>query len=126
MMVQVVFAMLLERIFFKSSPSALSLVGTLIILTSALYVAVRPYTLVLHYGWSDFPVQITKNNESKPKSDIIRLDDVSAEGLEEGLLERTRGEADVKSEYSLHVKALKEGPPSGANQGNAGTADTAL
>lgn len=46
MTIQVVFAMLLERIFFKSYPSALSLVGTLTILTSALYVAVRPYTFV--------------------------------------------------------------------------------
>ncbi|KAF8881634.1 hypothetical protein BD779DRAFT_1675384 [Infundibulicybe gibba] len=35
---QVIFATILERIFFKSIPSALSVCGTLIILTSALYV----------------------------------------------------------------------------------------
>ncbi|KZP24259.1 drug/metabolite transporter superfamily [Athelia psychrophila] len=39
--IQIVFASILERIFFHSTPSALSIVGNLIILSSALYVAVR-------------------------------------------------------------------------------------
>ncbi|KAI0667462.1 hypothetical protein C8Q78DRAFT_1053153 [Trametes maxima] len=38
--VQIIFATIFERAFFHSSPSLLSVVGTLIILTSAIYVAV--------------------------------------------------------------------------------------
>ncbi|KAI0641741.1 DUF6-domain-containing protein [Trametes meyenii] len=38
--VQIIFATIFERVFFHSSPSLLSVVGTLIILTSAIYVAV--------------------------------------------------------------------------------------
>lgn len=38
---QVVFATILERIFFKAIPTALSIVGTLLIISSAIYVAVR-------------------------------------------------------------------------------------
>ena len=87
--------MFLERIFFKSSPSPLSLAGTFIILSSALYVAVCPsHILVLDCRLIIFLVQLTKES-TKPKSDSILLDDVS-DNLEEGLLERTEG--DVKSE----------------------------
>ncbi|KJA16060.1 hypothetical protein HYPSUDRAFT_47806 [Hypholoma sublateritium FD-334 SS-4] len=52
---QVVFATILERIFFKAIPTALSIIGTLLIISSAIYVAltkeqekpVRPKGLVL-------------------------------------------------------------------------------
>ncbi|KAI0331569.1 DUF6-domain-containing protein [Cubamyces sp. BRFM 1775] len=37
--VQIIFATIFERVFFHSSPSVLSVIGTLIILTSAIYVA---------------------------------------------------------------------------------------
>ncbi|KAF8227145.1 hypothetical protein L208DRAFT_1405882 [Tricholoma matsutake] len=108
---QVVFAMLLERIFFKSYPSALSLVGTLTILTSALYVA------------------LTKKNKSEPKSDIIRMDEVSDTSLEEGLLEQMRREDDIKnelSEHSLYIKTPIEDPHSRATEGYAGDVDTSV
>ncbi|KAF9478764.1 DUF6-domain-containing protein [Pholiota conissans] len=36
---QIVFATILERIFFKAVPTALSIIGTLLIITSAIYVA---------------------------------------------------------------------------------------
>lgn len=39
--VQIVFATAFERIFFHTTPSPLSIVGTLIIMSAALYVAVR-------------------------------------------------------------------------------------
>ncbi|KAI0631699.1 DUF6-domain-containing protein [Trametes polyzona] len=37
--IQIIFATIFERVFFHSSPSLLSLIGTVIILTSAIYVA---------------------------------------------------------------------------------------
>ena len=39
---QVIFAGILERIFFKTVPSLLSMVGAVIIMASAIYVVVRP------------------------------------------------------------------------------------
>lgn len=39
--VQIVFATILERMFFHAIPSALSVIGTLMIISCALYVAVR-------------------------------------------------------------------------------------
>ena len=45
---QIVFATILERTFFKVSPSALSVLGTLIIVASAVYVAVSSFLLILH------------------------------------------------------------------------------
>lgn len=89
--------MFLERIFFKTIPSALSLAGTVIILSSALYVAVCLSILVLYCTLIIFPIQLTKENENKFKSDSIRLDDVPG-NLEEGLLEQVEG--DVKSEFN--------------------------
>ncbi|KAF9467671.1 EamA-like transporter family-domain-containing protein [Collybia nuda] len=72
---QVVFATILERIFFKSTPSILSVTGTLMIITSALYVA------------------LTKE-QTKTKTSIMTLETIHEDELEEGLLERTRdGEA---------------------------------
>jgi len=68
---QIVFATILERIFFHTSPSPLSVVGTIIIISSALYVA------------------LTKEKEVKTENVVLmeRLDDTS---LEEGLLDRSR------------------------------------
>ena len=49
--IQVVFALLFERVVFKTIPGALSLLGTTIILGSAIYVAVSHLSLhsVRHY-----------------------------------------------------------------------------
>lgn len=43
---QVIFAVILEQIFFKPVPSILSLIGTLIIMSSALYVAVSIFPII--------------------------------------------------------------------------------
>lgn len=43
---QVIFATVLEKIFFHSTPSALSVVGTLIIVLSAGYIAVSDILFV--------------------------------------------------------------------------------
>lgn len=47
--VQVVFALFFEQVVFKTVPGALSLLGTTIILGSAIYVAVSD--LLLHYPY---------------------------------------------------------------------------
>ncbi|KAF8063350.1 hypothetical protein FPV67DRAFT_238487 [Lyophyllum atratum] len=65
---QVVFAAVLERIFFQTTPSILSVIGTVIIITAALYVA------------------LTKTQTKKNKS-ILRLSGVPEGALEEGLLD---------------------------------------
>lgn len=44
---QVVFATILERIFFKVVPTALSIIGTLLIISSAIYVAVRIQSITI-------------------------------------------------------------------------------
>ncbi|KAI0641731.1 drug/metabolite transporter [Trametes meyenii] len=74
--VQVVFAMLFERIFFHSVPSLLSLLGTIIILSSAIYVAL-----------------------SKRSMEAIKMSSVTAgirddPMLEEGLLVHHEGESE--------------------------------
>jgi len=38
---EIIFATILERIFFNAVPTTLSVIGTLLILASAFYVAVR-------------------------------------------------------------------------------------
>ncbi|KDR72929.1 hypothetical protein GALMADRAFT_252278 [Galerina marginata CBS 339.88] len=68
---QIVFATILERIFFHAVPTVLSVIGTLLIVSSALYVA------------------LTKEKEgpAKPKSKSIHLQRLAVEAeLEEGLL----------------------------------------
>ncbi|KAG6815880.1 hypothetical protein H0H87_010522 [Tephrocybe sp. NHM501043] len=75
---QIVFATILERIFFKAVPSALSVTGTLIIVSSALYVALE---------------QATKRRDAtitKKKSNV-RLGGLSEGILEEGLLDELLG-----------------------------------
>jgi len=66
---QIVFATILERVVFQTTPSALSILGTLIIIAAALYIA------------------FTKNSEHKTRhQSTVRLVRVSNEELEEGLL----------------------------------------
>ncbi|GLB42723.1 putative eamA-like transporter family protein [Lyophyllum shimeji] len=64
---QIVFATILQRIFFKTTPDILSVMGTLIILTVALYIA------------------MTKQQAKKKSS--VRLSGIPEGALEEGLLE---------------------------------------
>ncbi|KAF7328954.1 Aldo-keto reductase [Mycena venus] len=82
MYTQIIFASVLERIFFHTTPTLLSLLGTSIIMSSALYVALTK----------------KKNAEAgKPEQvdGINRPDDVS---LEEGLLENFKAEGDMQDE----------------------------
>ncbi|OBZ73037.1 hypothetical protein A0H81_07128 [Grifola frondosa] len=67
--VQIIFATVFERVFFHTSPSLLSIIGTLIIITSAIYVAVTKEDSKAH-----------KRN----RSELILPEDGA---LEEGLLE---------------------------------------
>ncbi|KAL1748201.1 hypothetical protein HDZ31DRAFT_60574 [Schizophyllum fasciatum] len=70
---QIVFATILERTFFKVAPSALSVLGTLIIVASAVYVAA------------------TKERESKQQdASGITLDRLDDDAMEEGLLNGER------------------------------------
>ncbi|KAF8873874.1 hypothetical protein BD779DRAFT_1678989 [Infundibulicybe gibba] len=78
--IQVVFVVVLQRIFFNSIPSALSVCGTLIILTSALYVI------------------LTK----KKDSGAVLLNKLDEQALEEGLLENGSiepGESALKDKH---------------------------
>ncbi|TRM65467.1 hypothetical protein BD626DRAFT_567375 [Schizophyllum amplum] len=85
---QIVFATILERMFFKAAPSALSVLGTLIIVASAVYVAA------------------TKERENK-QQDGITLERMDEEAMEEGLLDaEAKPEAEgVKTERipRIHV-----------------------
>ncbi|OJT07239.1 hypothetical protein TRAPUB_1916 [Trametes pubescens] len=71
--VQIIFATIFERVIFHTSPSLLSLFGTLIILTSAVYVAL-------------IKVRTQANN---PSGGITASDDAS---VEEGLLANAEDE----------------------------------
>ncbi|KAG6856001.1 hypothetical protein H0H87_008545 [Tephrocybe sp. NHM501043] len=83
---QIVFAIILERIFFKAQPSALSIAGTIIIVSSALYVAVSTHLSLAARNSIDRISQITKRRAVTVKSDA-RLSGVSEGDLEEGLLD---------------------------------------
>ncbi|RDB21736.1 hypothetical protein Hypma_010932 [Hypsizygus marmoreus] len=75
---QVVFAAILERLFFRTVLSILSVLGTLIIISSALYVA------------------MTKERKTKMKPSVIRLGGITDETLEEGLLENNTLDEEIK------------------------------
>ncbi|KAJ3565515.1 hypothetical protein NP233_g7579 [Leucocoprinus birnbaumii] len=71
---QIVFATIFERMFFESVPSILSIVGTLIILFCALYVALTKKS--------------TPSSAEEAELKVISLRDPEADSLERGLLER--------------------------------------
>jgi len=112
---QVVFAAVLERIFFKTIPSIMSVIGTLIIISVALYVAV------------------TKDQAKKKKSSL-RLSGIPDGVLEEGLLDGLlAGHAEdeghksspVRLNDSQKVQRAREAP-SRKSQENTGEETTAL
>ncbi|KAF9467668.1 hypothetical protein BDZ94DRAFT_974962 [Collybia nuda] len=74
---QIIFAAIIERIFFNTVPSILSVIGTAIIISSALYVAV------------------TKEQPKNGETNTLRLRTIREDELEEGLLERIRNEEDL-------------------------------
>ncbi|KIM44306.1 hypothetical protein M413DRAFT_378913 [Hebeloma cylindrosporum] len=71
---QVVFATILERIFFHAVPTLLSVAGTLLILGSAIYVV------------------LTKEKETSANTKSIHLQHIPQEAAEEGLLDTHRRE----------------------------------
>ncbi|KAF9467669.1 EamA-like transporter family-domain-containing protein [Collybia nuda] len=81
---QIIFATIIERIFFKTVPSTLSVIGTLVIMSSALYVAV------------------TKEQPQKTETSAMSLGTIREDSLEEGLLERIRHE-DVSNHLPLRT-----------------------
>lgn len=93
---QVVFATILERIFFKSIPSVLSVIGTLIIVTSALYVAVSDLPKNSNRNITYRSVQLTKEQTKKTKPSFMTLEIIHEDALEEGLLERSRDGDNIK------------------------------
>lgn len=80
------FALACERIFFHVTPSPLSIAGTVVIMSSAIYIAVSTFCCVTKEArLTDDPLQLTKENENMPQPTSISLAaDDSA--MEEGLL----------------------------------------
>ncbi|KAL6310220.1 hypothetical protein BKA93DRAFT_754933 [Sparassis latifolia] len=80
--VQIIFATIYDRIFFNSTPSLLSVIGTVIIMTSAIYVA------------------LTKQNSNAGKTNEESSDDAA---LEEGLLSHQDEETEELKESETVV-----------------------
>lgn len=78
---QILFAAILDRIFFHTKPSALSFIGTIIIIGSALWVAVSDLYLAVP-ATSHRNQQFSNAKDSKPISGSG--EDIA---LEEGLLQ---------------------------------------
>jgi len=91
---QIIYATIYDRIFFNSSPSLLSILGTTIIMTSAVYVA------------------LSKENKNGAKPDVA----ASAEdaSLEEGLLANEEGsdeDTDVQKSSEPDLQGDDKKPP---------------
>lgn len=89
---QIVFATILERIFFNTVPSILSVVGTLMILFCALYVA------------------LTKESSSSEKKEGrkgVTLRDVESDSLERGLLHRGSEDSDGQKDMQPESTELE-------------------
>ncbi|KAJ8456284.1 hypothetical protein ONZ45_g18783 [Pleurotus djamor] len=90
---QIVFAGILERIFFHTAPSLLSAIGTIIIITCALYVVV---SLLLDISSSSSYAPAHKlTRENKPQNKEISLERSDDADLEEGLLARSNTSQNV-------------------------------
>ncbi|KAJ7736754.1 hypothetical protein DFH07DRAFT_753255 [Mycena maculata] len=89
---QIIFASVLERLFFHTTPSILSLLGTAIIMSSA-YVAVRPGVFpLLPLPSCKLYIQLAKKknveaHKTEPGDGTNCADDMA---LEEGLLDRSK------------------------------------
>ncbi|KAF9005109.1 hypothetical protein BDQ17DRAFT_1240680 [Cyathus striatus] len=84
---QIVFASILERIFFHTVPSALSVLGTCMIIASALYVV------------------LTKESAAEEKkTNAVSLREMNDVALEEGLLEEGDMKEDEHERESVEVK----------------------
>ena len=65
-LMEIIFATILERVFFNAVPTTLSVIGTLLILASAFYVAVR----ALHFGCFEILTRITLYSSPKRKKPL--------------------------------------------------------
>lgn len=93
------FATILERVFFKTTPPILSVIGAILILASALYVAVRfllPYEIRGNYLFIFYLFQLTKT-AAKTTPKPSKVDSVIDQDLEEGLLEQSSLESSSES-----------------------------
>ncbi|KAF9441674.1 hypothetical protein P691DRAFT_683172 [Macrolepiota fuliginosa MF-IS2] len=99
---QIVFATILERIFFHTVPALLSVFGTLVIISCALYVAVCASLAVIEVI-TEVLIQLTKDSSSGAGEDnksTVRLRGGEEDSMECGLLRSD-------SEGSEHQKDLE-------------------
>ena len=68
--IQVVYALLFERLLFKTVPGVLSVLGTCIILGSAIYVAVSLGSTPVHYFAPFMLMHCPADNERTKRSDL--------------------------------------------------------
>ncbi|KAF8966159.1 EamA-like transporter family-domain-containing protein [Flammula alnicola] len=79
---QVVFATILERIFFKAIPTALSVIGTLLIISSAIYVALTKEQEVPKASKS-INLQRLPTDESDVEQGLLNAADATEEDVQE-------------------------------------------
>ncbi|KAF8647966.1 hypothetical protein AX16_006428 [Volvariella volvacea WC 439] len=103
---QVIFATILERIFFHTSPPFLSIIGTVLILSSALYVALTK----------------ERSKEDKTAKARITLAQIEEEALEEGLLNRESGESRWSGDGGLDSQSDRGPTTSGESRDQRKTA----
>ncbi|KAH9895972.1 hypothetical protein C8Q73DRAFT_729352 [Cubamyces lactineus] len=90
--VQIIFATIFERVFFHSSPSVLSVIGTLIILTSAIYVAL---------------IKARSHGKHSGAESAAASDDPS---VEEGLL-ANHAEDSIQESKDVELTSIAVAPP---------------
>ncbi|KAF4621973.1 hypothetical protein D9613_009250 [Agrocybe pediades] len=101
---QIVFATILERIFFHAVPTALSVIGTLLILSSALYVVFTKEKEKEKASSSAINMTAT-GSSSKPKKSALKSHrKATVEEMEEGLLSsRPDDDDDSDDELGAHT-----------------------
>lgn len=106
---QIVFATIFERIWFHTVPSLLSIIGTLIIIGSALYVA------------------LTKEREGGSENTAITLERLGGDDadLEEGLLEQSHKESEFKPLFSLEDAQIDHGQKTSSTTASEGRSSNA-
>lgn len=90
---QIIYALVLQRIFFHTTPAPLSFVGTAIIMMSAIYVALTK-----------------ESTKSAATDEQVRLEDVGDDMMEEGLLDDSE-ESDLAEEGQDAEPAEDNKPP---------------
>ncbi|EAU83500.1 integral to membrane protein [Coprinopsis cinerea okayama7 len=91
---QIVFATIFERVFFNIKPSLLSAIGTSLIIGSAMYVALS---------------KKPDEKDSKPSGNAVKLQRVSEDGMEEGLLSSRDDSGDSDGDEDANRDGGREG-----------------